>query len=133
MRWGFTGSQKGCDTKILGGDLDILNLKSGDWLITGACIGVDAQIFHLAKDRYPEIPQLVIFPYNRDKIDTTIEAYANDVIWMPQGTDYRDRNERIVAESDRIIAFWTGKERSGTYMTMNIARRAGKLWTVVRI
>lgn len=133
MRWGFTGSQKGCDTETLVKALDPLLFKPDDWLVTGGCIGVDAQVYHLCRGRFPDVQQLVIFPWNQSKCDTSIAVTAEDIIFMPEGSDYRMRNERLVEESDRVIAFWTGQERSGTYMTMNIARRAGKLWKVVRI
>ncbi len=40
------------------------------------------------------------------------------------------RNERIVAECDRLVAFWDGTSR-GTQHSIELARKAGKLVTVI--
>jgi len=67
-------------------------------------------------------------------VASTIWQFADKLIMMPPTTNYRDRNEWIVKESDKMVAFWTGKKIfSGTYMTINIAKRANKLNTVIGI
>ncbi len=123
MKYGFTGTQIGVDDNIILHTLKTLKLKSGDLIVTGACIGVDAQVSILAKLVYPNIEQLILVPANKSKVDTRV--YNNGkVIYMPQNTDYRYRNEQIIKNSDKLIAFWTGKKAySGTYMTINIAKK----------
>lgn len=132
-KWGFTGSQAGADEDIILDTLFSLPLEDEDWVVTGACIGIDSQVFHLVKDYFPKVHQLVVFPSNMNRVDHTIEQYISEAIYMIEGTDYRDRNERLVAESDKMVAFWKGSQRSGTYMTMNIARRVSKLHKIVHI
>ena len=133
IKWGFTGSQAGTDEDMVLETLFSLPLQDEDWVITGACIGIDSQVFHLVKDYYPRVHQLVVFPADMSRVDHSIEQYISEAVYMPQGTDYRDRNERLVAESERMVAFWKGSKRSGTYMTMNIARKVSKLHKIVHI
>ncbi len=133
MKWGFTGSQMGCAEFILIRELKRLNLKKDDIVITGACVGIDSQIHHLVKRNYPDVETLVIVPANFAKVDQTCFVTELNAIFMPKGSSYRDRNTRIVKESDKVVAFWTGRQRSGTYMTINIAKRASKLHKVIHI
>jgi len=133
MKWGFTGSQDGAPSARIISVLDSLKLELDDLIVTGGCIGVDSQIFHAVRKQYPTINQLVIFPADLSKVDSSILPLATNFIQMPKGTDYRDRNERLVLESDKMVAFWTGRKRSGTYMTMNIAKRASKLSVLIWI
>ena len=140
MKWGFTGSQRGTSDKVILKLLKSLKLTSKDTLVTGACIGLDAQIAILAAKHYPKVPQLIIYPGPKYKVDKRLSHLkmnfgAENVkyIFMKVNTTYRMRNERLVEESDKIIAFWTGVKRSGTYMTMNIAKKVNKLEKVVRI
>ena len=99
-------------------------------IVTGACVGVDECIFFWFRAHYPEIPQTVVFPADRKAVDLTegeVRIAGHTVVLMPPGTSYRQRNEKLVELSDLVGAFWTGQKRSGTYMTMNIARKVGKL------
>ena len=130
--YGFTGSQKGADVKVISDTLKSLKLKKGDIVVTGACIGVDAQVSNLTKIHFPYVRQVIIVPYNKSKVDENVFKNGK-VIYMSEGTDYRDRNEVIVEMSDKMIAFWTGEEISGTYMTMNIAKKEGKPLEVIDI
>ncbi len=133
VMYGFTGSQKEADDKIILDLLRTLNLTSNDMVITGACKGYDAKISHITKQYFPFVKQLIIVPFNRDKVDVSV--YNNGrCYFMPIKTNYRDRNEKVVCESDKVIAFWTGKKiYSGTYMTINIAKRANKLTQIIMI
>lgn len=135
MKWGFTGAQCGAPEEVILEHLKTLLLTENDTVVTGACIGVDTQIFVLVATHWPKVPQLVIIPANRSKVDSRILSFEvpMQIIYMPFGTSYRDRNERLVKESDCITAFWTGEQRSGTNMTKNIAKRAGKLRMVIKI
>lgn len=100
-----------------------------DTIVTGACIGYDAAIHLWFESCMPEIHRRVIVPANQAKVSIPILYDPNaEFIRMPQGTSYRARNEQIVENSDCMAAFWTGKRAySGTFMTMNISNRAGKL------
>jgi|SaaInlStandDraft_4_1057021.scaffolds.fasta_scaffold34738_2 hypothetical protein len=99
-------------------------------VVTGACVGVDEYIFFWFRAYYPDVPQTVVFPADRKAVDLTegeVRVTGHTVVCMPPGTSYRQRNEKIVELSGMVGAFWTGQKRSGTYMTMNIARKAGKI------
>lgn len=133
MKWGFTGSQSGCDDEIIIKVLAELPLEIDDIVVTGGCIGIDAQVFYIVTELYPLVRQLVVFPGYLKKVDGGIIAQAKEAIYMPKESNYRDRNERLVTESDKMTAFWTGKQRSGTYMTINIARRANKLHRIIHL
>jgi hypothetical protein len=78
-----------------------------------------------------------IVPADRSRVDPYWRDHCDTFEEMPSGTDYRARNERIVELSDRLVALpeypeddhWS--RRSGTWMTVRIARRAGKPVAVV--
>ena len=79
MIWTFTGSQKGFPEETILEELKRLNLKKGDVVITGACVGIDAQIAHMVAKHYPEVQQIIIVPYvkhlpkkNQDKVDKSV-------------------------------------------------------------
>jgi hypothetical protein len=97
-------------------------------IVTGACIGVDAYVHHWFARNHPEVRRVVVVPANRSKVDATVLANADEVVEMAPHTDYRDRNVELVRRATTMAAFWTGKTAySGTWMTMNIARRMGKI------
>ncbi|MBI2060355.1 MAG: hypothetical protein HYT87_11350 [Nitrospirae bacterium] len=48
-------------------------------------------------------------------------------------SSYRKRNQVLVDRSDRVVAFWDGREKGGTHMTMALARKMGRDLRVVRI
>lgn len=133
MKWGFTGTQKGISEKKILKVLRTLDLKENDWVVTGACIGVDSQIAHLVAEYYPDVRQIIIVPADRKKVDKTVFPLAKRLIKMGKGSSYRDRNKRLVEESDKVIAFWIGVKRSGAYMTIRIADREGKLHRVYKV
>ena len=131
-KFGFTGPKSGCDESIVLKVLSELYLTQNDTVVTGACIGLDSQISHLVRKHYPLTKQRIVVPNNRKFVDQT--TFANgDVILMPDDTSYRDRNEEMVRLSEKVISFWNGNKRSGTYMTMNIAKRHNKLYKIVDI
>jgi len=131
-RYGFTGSQLGFRISIISKLISSLNLTDDDVIITGACIGIDSQVSHYIKKHYPNVQQLIIVPSNLSRVDKSVFINGK-VRFMPVNTGYRKRNEAIVDESDKVIAFWSGKKiYSGTYMTMNIAKKQNKLYEVVR-
>jgi len=81
----------------------------------------------LVRGKPPSVIRMVVVPADRKRVDSSVLGNAGWIIHMPGGTSYRDRNTELVRRSDRIVGFWTGQQRSGTYMTMNIAWREGKI------
>ena len=143
MKIGFTASRELTEAQVhyirsVVKDLEILNevfeteelITGGCEFITGGCWGGDTEIAKAVREYHPEVNHKVILPANRNQVDrVAIEsAFPKDnIVKMPEGSSYRDRNTRIVRECNRLIAFWTGSTRSGTLMTINIGRRAKKL------
>lgn len=128
---GFTGSSTEGPAPTR--DQLVLNLESlierlqPERIVTGACVGVDSFVHHFVGRYYPSILRTVVFPGDTKAVDPTVERDADEVIWMPVGSSYRLRNEKLVSLSEVFAAFWSGNERSGTFMTMNIAQRKGEL------
>lgn len=103
-----------------------------DEYITGACIGLDALIGRLMVRIHPRAKHTVIVPAKR----TLVEAWwVNaklpenfELVFMPDGTAYKDRNVAIVERSTELWAFPHHPEhhelsrRSGTWQTVRIAR-----------
>lgn len=115
----------------------ILALLQDTHVITGTCIGVDTVVAHTAFMRGLYVTAIV--PAKREKVDPEWRAYCTDFYEMPDGDPepYRRRNEEVVRRGDILAGFPTFPEkhsrsiRSGTWMTVRIARQAGKpvyLW-----
>lgn len=104
---------------------------SPEAVVTGGCVGVDSYVHHWFRKNHPDILRVVVLPGDLKAVDLSVcDSASGGVIEMPssgKGSTYRDRNEELVRRSRLMASFWTGQERSGTYMTMNIAFRAGKL------
>lgn len=110
--------------------MDTVKNLTADGFVTGGCVGGDTIIANAIKKYHSRVNHKIIIPSNRIQVDNFVHLTAcpkHNLIYMPDDTDYRDRNERIVEESDRMIAFWTGYRRSGTFMTINISKRANKI------
>jgi hypothetical protein len=127
---GFTGTRsiRDCDLERI--RAIVLGLPPGTTIVTGACIGVDAIVARIAHS--PRYRVHTIVPANRSRVDPYWRKHCDVSEEMALGTDYRARNERIVELSDRLIAIAEYPEdhhraqRSGTWQTVRIARRAGK-------
>ena len=100
-------------------------------IVTGGCVGVDSFVHHWFRKSHPNILRKVVLPGNLQAVDLTVaDSASGGLVKMPprgKGSSYRERNEALVESCDLMAAFWTGQERSGTFMTMNIALRASKL------
>jgi hypothetical protein len=98
-------------------------------IITGGCIGADALVARYARSLAMLVHTIV--PADRSRVDPDWRRFCTSFEEMPPGTDYRARNERIVECSTQLIAIPEYPEhddrsrRSGTWMTVRIARRAG--------
>lgn len=99
-------------------------------IVTGACVGVDAQIARIATEHRKYVHTIV--PADRTRVDPFFVDYCVSYEEMPPSSEpYRDRNQRIVDYSNVLIAFPAYKEehpksrRSGTWMTVRMARKQG--------
>ena len=106
-------------------------------MVTGGCIGVDALVARMAHGGRRRVHTVV--PADRSRVDPYWRKHCDTFEELDPGTTYSDRNERIVELSDRLVAFPEYPEhhnlsrRSGTWMTVRIAGRAGKPVEVVTL
>lgn len=129
---GFTGTRDltSADNSLLGRIVDAL--PSGTRVVTGACLGVDAQVATYAFTAPNGLKIHTVVPADRSRVDSGWIGWCHTFEEMPRGTDYRARNQRLVSESDRLIAFPDHAEkapesrRSGTWQTVRLCRKAGK-------
>jgi len=112
--------------------------QHGTEFTTGTCWGFDAIAAEWLVARYPNAVHRLVVPANRSQVDFSIvgkfTALAREapeqylIEWMPDDTDYRDRNARILEHSDELVAVAQSPEtagssrRSGTWMTVRMAR-----------
>jgi hypothetical protein len=102
--------------------------------VTGGCREGDAFIGQWLYANRPDAEHVIVVPADRSQVDEWwLHAGGTNitVIQMPQGTTRKDRNIRLVAEGDCVYGFPHRPEasspRSGTWQTIRIAKRAGKL------
>lgn len=98
----------------------------GDSIVVGGCYGGDQ--FALEVAYFMGIDAHVVLPEDQSQVD---DNWVNFAATCEDGGPYRQRNERIVALADCVWAFPNHDSqrrdpRSGTWMTINIARRAKK-------
>ena len=127
---GFTGTRHATPAMTDHLERIIAELPADCTVVTGACIGVDALAATLAYQRGLRVHTIV--PADRSRVDREWRGWCHTFEEMPHGTTYRDRNQRIVERSTRLIAVPEAPEnapesrRSGTWMTVRIARRLGR-------
>jgi NAD(P)-dependent dehydrogenase (short-subunit alcohol dehydrogenase family) len=126
--WGITGARHlppGAAHLVSGA---IAALPDGVTVITGACRGVDAYAARVAYERGLHV--ITIVPANRALVDPDCVQWCHEIIEMPEGSTYRDRNQAIVDRSQALLAFPQlhgddqRSRRSGTWQTIRIARKA---------
>ena len=109
-------------------------LSNFDAFVSGACTGWDAVWGSTMRLTFPDKLHFVIVPANRSQIEPWWEAFdlgTVHLILMAKDTDYRARNEKIVEMSTHLYYCADYPEdhgksrRSGTWMTVRIARKAG--------
>lgn len=132
---GFTGTRNlnSMRKDALHARLDDLVEQGLSHAVTGACLGVDAEIVWYLLRTAAHVKHTIVVPANRKSIDVKLLDLEAEFVFMPDGTNFRDRNTKIVELSPIVDAFWTGQTaRSGTYMTINIAREAKKLGHITK-
>ena len=138
---GFTSSRDilGYESAIVEA-LKILpfEIDASTTFVTGGCIGGDALIGRTMARLCPDNRHVVHVPANTSRV----EAWWNDPefklgptqitrLHMPEGTTYRDRNQKIVEDSDVLVVIARFPEdhgaskRSGTWQTKRIAEMFG--------
>lgn len=124
----------------------LVTLPHAGRYVTGGAIGGDAFIGRWLAVNRPDAEHLVIVPADRSRVDPWwLEPGIRcltlvEVIEMPRGSTYADRNYRIMQESSMIDGFPGYPEdhpqsrRSGTWQTLRYARAARKLgqWACVK-
>jgi hypothetical protein len=98
--------------------------------IVGGCIGGDAV---LARLRYGLGRMVhVVLPADRSKVDPEWQLYCTSYEEMPEGTTYRQRDERMVELGTRLIGIANRPEKhgasiySGAWMTIRIGIAQGR-------
>jgi len=106
---------------------DVLEkLQRGDLVVTGGCIGGDHEIAKTATKLGLAVH--TVLPTDTSRVDPEWEEWCVSWERMPEGTTYRNRNERLVELGNKLFGFPNLPEsrdvRSGTWMTIRIARMA---------
>lgn len=113
----------------------IMYLRKFDTYVTGGCEGFDALVGRFLRLRFPPpiAHHVVVVPADRSRVDPWWEEFdvgTVELIYMDDGTDYRDRNQAIVDRAEQVFYCADYPEahgkskRSGTWMTKRIAERA---------
>jgi hypothetical protein len=135
MIWGVTGHRAVSASTVLLIDAwiaeigAIANLRAT--LYHGCCIGTD-DIAACTARAHGNIDVVAVVPAATGLISHRALEASHHIIYAPPGrgdtNDYRARNELLVYQLKKqggtLKGFWNGNTRSGTSMTLNIARRA---------
>lgn len=109
MNIGIVGNRKGWNYEFVKKNIKEIGVSKSDVIITGGATGVDTFAHRYAIDIGAEIH--IIHPD----------------IYKPIPQRYFDRNQEIVSQSDKIIAFnKDNNPRTGTQNTINHAKKMGK-------
>jgi hypothetical protein len=103
-------------------------------IVTGGCIHVDAAVGRTLATKMPTVKHTVVVPSDRSKVDPWwIDFPEVEVVEMPPGTDYMDRDDELIRRSDELMAFpnRTRTLRSGTWATVRRAEGKGIPWRAV--
>lgn len=134
VRYGISGSRSRLNARQRALVLAVLaGLAPGVEYTSGGCAGIDAFAGRWLADWRPQARQRVVVPADRHHVDPwwvePEHAGKVEVVEMSPGTSFRDRNKVVLSHSDMLVAFPAWPEgdarsrRSGTWMTVRIARR----------
>src|SRR6267142_4979672 len=107
--------------------------------ITGGCIGIDALAAQIACGM--NIKVHTVLTSKRETTEKYWQTWCTSYEEMPAKTTYRDRDKRMVQLGDELLAFPSCDEympdksytRSGTWMTVRIARKANKSVIITKV
>lgn len=115
--------------------LRTIQQMKADHFVSGAAVGVDTFACRTAFAFHPDAVHTVVVPaapHNEDLVRWATEKGIT-VVRMPGVGSvpkaYRERNEAMIDGADYLVAFPYSRDevtRSGTWMTIRIARKAGK-------
>jgi len=147
---GFSGARSVADAaRVMDLVRAVVTRPDVTGVVTGACVGVDGIAGRFAHALRPDARHVVIVPADRSRVDpwwkalvhrdlllsTTVPTVARfapglTVLYMPDGSSYRDRDRAVVTASRRLVALPAYPEtdarsaRSGTWLTVRLAREA---------
>ncbi|MBS3914431.1 MAG: hypothetical protein KG003_08025 [Bacteroidetes bacterium] len=132
MKIGFTSPREGVSSvqiRTLIRLLGLFDLKEGDEVHHGCCIGGDEKIHELIREYYPDV-SIIGHPPILTKFISQITDF--DELRLP--LDFLHRNKEIVNETDILIALPSGPEviRSGTWATIRYALKGSKSVYIIR-
>lgn len=140
---GFTASREGFDPPPQQVWQVLMSLPPAGRYVTGGCRGGDAVIGRWLRITYPHAEHVVVVPASLRQAEdwwSGLDRLPPQVIRMPPWSTYRDRNIYLVQLASEVYGFpsWPEQDqrsaRSGTWQTIRLARRAGKMrdWTCVQ-
>lgn len=108
-----------------------------DTVVCGMANGVDLwggdEAIGQGLEVWAAIPWKGHGPRNGDEeLYERVLAHATRVVWLDDALDYpgpwvyHKRNEWMVDNADRVLAYWSGKKSGGTYACINYAEKVGK-------
>ncbi len=108
----------------------VSKLKGFDEYVTGAAHGIDTLAAQEAYEYFPEANHRIVVPqgfHNHIHVQLAMVAKNIEIEFMPLGTGYRERNQRMIDLCDHLVAFDIDikKEKfrgSGTWMTIRMAK-----------
>lgn len=116
MKYGIVGSRRRKDKETVVAFVN--GLEEEDVVVTGGCRGVDTWAAEAATAR--GLRTRIMRP-DTSKCRTRFEV----------ADAYYDRNRRIAAESDVVVAFVASDRRGGTENTIEHAKRLGRAIRIV--
>lgn len=132
-------------TKIITAVRDIVSDPSVTEIHFGGALGADTEALTTAImarpfNRTSRLHLVVVVPgclYEQPTNAAEAAKWADEVIELKLPSSdrnrFRTRNQHLVYAADMLLAFWNGDERSGTAMTMRMAKKKGIPMRVVMI